>query len=115
MDYLIGHLAGDYLLQNDWMAANKRQSTRVCLAHVSLYCMAVALLTGWPWWALALTAVCHFTQDRTPIVRWYMQRVGQAQFAAGPMAPWSVVVVDNSLHLLQLHLTQRLVEWLQHV
>ena len=30
-------------------------------------------------------------------------------FATGPLAPWSVIITDNTLHLLQLWLTHRLV------
>jgi hypothetical protein len=51
---LIGHMAGDYLLQNDWMAVNKSQSTAkglvACNLHCLLYSLAVATvvcLGGW--------------------------------------------------------------------
>lgn len=109
MEWLIGHLVGDYLLQNDWMALNKKKSTVHCVVHVLLYCTAVYAFTGWPLWAMAVTFACHFIQDRTSIVRWYMSRVGQDQFASGPCAPWSMIVVDNTLHLVQLYLLAALV------
>lgn len=92
------------------MAANKKHSTLVCLLHVNTYVFMIALFTGWPWWALLITAVCHFIQDRTSIVRWHMHHMRQDQFATGALAPWSMIVVDNTLHLLQLHLTQKCVE-----
>ena len=30
---IIGHLVGDYLLQNDWMALNKKASSLHCAVH----------------------------------------------------------------------------------
>jgi hypothetical protein len=29
---------------------------------------------------------------------------GQRAFATGPLSPWSVIVVDNTIHLLVLYL-----------
>ena len=103
MDWLIGHLVGDYLLQNDWMALNKKKSSLPCAVHVAVYCASVLAFTGWPWWAIAVTGLFHFTQDRTGIIRWYMRVVGQEQFATGACYPWSMIVVDNVFHLVQLY------------
>lgn len=102
MNYLIGHLVGDYLLQNDFMAQNKKRSTFPCLVHVGLYTVAIALFTGWPWWALAIVAATHFAQDRTQVIGWWMRTVGQGDFAKPPLGPWSIIVVDNVWHLVTL-------------
>lgn len=110
MSFLIGHLVGDYLLQNDWMALNKKRSTLHCLSHVAVYCLCVWAFTQWPVWAMAITAMCHFIQDRTGVIRWYMRAVGQESFATGPCAPWSMIVVDNVFHFVQSYLTSLLVE-----
>lgn len=109
MDWLIGHLVGDYLLQNDWMAVNKKYRTLPCLVHVSLYTAAVGLFTWWPWWALIVVAVTHFIQDRTRIVLLWMRFMRQEGFAQPPYAPWSVIVVDNVWHLVVLYMLDRLV------
>lgn len=109
MDYLVGHLIGDYLLQNDWMAQGKKRSTLPCVVHVSLYTLAVGLLTGWPLWAAAVVWLTHFAQDRTAVVAWWMRRVGQSGFASPPLAPWSVIVVDNVWHLVTLYALSRIV------
>jgi len=109
VNWLVGHLVGDYLLQNDWMALNKKKSSLHCGVHVAVYVASVWLFTGWPWWALLVTAVCHFIQDRTSIVRSYMRWMGQESFATGPCAPWSIIAVDNVMHFVQLHLTDFLV------
>lgn len=33
---LVGHLVGDYLLQNDYMALNKKKSSFHCMVHCSI-------------------------------------------------------------------------------
>jgi hypothetical protein len=63
---LVGHMVGDYLLQNDWMAQNKKQRSFPCVVHCALWASAVSLFAGWgplPWLFLFLL---HFAQDRTP-------------------------------------------------
>lgn len=113
MDYLMAHLVGDYLVQDDYMAMNKKKSTFACLLHVFSYTLIVWAFTQWPLWALVITAVCHFIQDRTSIVRQFMTLNRQEAFATGPCSPWSIIVVDNVLHLLQLYLTNEAVLILQ--
>lgn len=146
---LCGHLLGDYILQNDWMAANKvnphpgpfpeytvgADSTDLpafrealekrnqelakwplarraywvghlaCLVHCLLYTLAVWLCSFWwiPWWGLLACFAIHFPIDRRRLARLWMEKVaGQRQFAREPLAPWSIVVVDNTFHLLTL-------------
>ena len=103
MAWLIGHLVGDYLMQNDWMALNKKQRTWPCVVHVSLYTLAIWAFTFWPLWALAVVWLTHFAQDRTQIINWWMRAIGQGKFATAPMAPWSMIVVDNVWHLVVLY------------
>lgn len=106
MNYLIGHLVGDYLLQTDWQAQGKKRSSLICAVHCGLYTLSIALFTGWPSWALAVVLVTHFAQDRTNFVRWWMGVVGQDTFA-DKLGPWSVIVVDNVMHLVVLYFLDR--------
>ncbi len=71
---LIGHMIGDYLLQNKWMAMNKSASHFKCAVHCLLYTLAVTATTFplfigldpfirfvlWPLWVF----VSHFEIDR---------------------------------------------------
>ena len=64
---LLGHMIGDYLLQNKWMAMNKSGSTWKCTVHCLLYTFAVAISTLhyislWQWWAVIF--ISHFVIDR---------------------------------------------------
>ncbi len=101
---IIGHLVGDYLLQNDWMALNKKKHSLNCVIHCLLWTLAVMFFTGWNSWLIAsLLFATHFLQDRTNIVLFWMTKINrQEKFATGPCSPWSIIVVDNVWHVLTL-------------
>lgn len=103
---LIGHLLGDYVFQNDWQAQNKTTKTWPCVVHCLLYTLAVLLCSFWwfPLWAVLLTGLIHFPIDRWRLARKWMTLNGQEGFASGPLSPWSIIVVDNTIHLLTLYL-----------
>lgn len=100
MDWLVGHLIGDYLLQNDWMALNKKKATFPCAVHCLIWSLSVMVCAWWPWWTLPILFATHFAQDRTNIVIWLMNHKGQKQFSQPPMAPWSIIVTDNVMHIV---------------
>jgi hypothetical protein len=101
---ICGHLVGDYVLQNDWMAANKTSRSWPCAVHCAMYSLAVFLCAGFlvSWHVPILAGVIHFPVDRWRLARKFMTFNGQEAFATGLLAPWSVVVVDNTIHLVTL-------------
>lgn len=104
----VGHLVGDYLLQNDWMALHKKASSIRCAVHCALWTAGVCLLAGWTSPVVILILfTTHFAQDRTNVVAWWMDLIGQKQFRVGPCAPWSGIVVDNVWHILTIYLLWR--------
>jgi Protein of unknown function (DUF3307) len=111
---IVSHLVGDFLLQTDWQAANKRDglgpnsvSRRALSTHVLTYtaCFLPALV----WigietdviWALAigaLIAIPHLIQDDRRLLDAYMARVkGSAELSSGVR-----IAVDQSFHVLFL-------------
>jgi len=126
---LLCHLLGDYILQNDWMALNKKQKGFVGLSaiviHAALYSASFAIA-----WAiglapnlqivpaLALIFVSHFVIDRWNIPIWITQlknfnfakkvwaegKPGKANtlFIGRPayIGVWLSIIVDNTLHLI---------------
>lgn len=112
---IIGHLVGDYLLQNDWMALHKKQSTFRCAIHCTLWSLSVMGFSGWSsptWHSFVIYTVLfwtHFAQDRTNIVAWWMDLIGQHQFRTGGCAPWSTIVVDNVWHIVALWMIWRFI------
>ena len=128
---IIGHLVGDYLLQNDWMALNKKRHSFPCAIHCALWTAAVCFFTGWfsPL-VVAVLFLTHFLQDRTTIIVWWMRLIGQHEFMrcdkivtdhtpyieadkvlsiAPGLGPWSIIVVDNVWHILTLWAVWRFV------
>lgn len=135
---LAGHLIGDYILQNDWMATNKVNPFRLpkkttdpgintvaeqvtdlfetcdemrrvltghlaCTVHCFCYTLAVWLCSFWwmPWWGLVACFAIHWPIDRFRLARlWMVNCSGQKAFATGPLSPWSIIVVDNTFHIL---------------
>lgn len=64
---VIGHLIGDYLLQNKWMAMNKSGNSFKCAVHCLIYTIAVGFVTWtsiprWEW--LLVIFASHFPVDR---------------------------------------------------
>jgi hypothetical protein len=109
MNWLIGHLVGDFIIQNDWMALNKKESTLHCTVHCLTYALCVWLFTLWPLWTIPVIFITHFALDRTKFVGWLMGIKGSKKFRDGGMAPWSWVSVDNTIHLVTLFLIEKLV------
>lgn len=115
---IIGHLVADYLLQNDWMALNKKKDSFPCLVHCLIWTLCVSAFAGWytthDGWNIVLARfillVSHFIQDRTQIVRFWMTRINrQPKFVEPPMAPWSIIVVDNVWHIVTIWVVWRFI------
>lgn len=114
---IVGHLVGDYLLQNDWMALNKKKSTLPCVIHCALWTIAVCVFADWPLqgWIPAILFATHFLQDRTQVISFWMTRINsQSRFmrcddfdmtdmrVIPGLGPWSVIVVDNVWHIVTI-------------
>lgn len=109
MRYLIAHLIGDFILQNDFMANHKKRNSWVCLLHVLLYVFPFVCLNMF-WWQLVLIGVQHYIQDRSSFINWFMRAKGSVQFATGACSPWSIILTDNIIHLIWIYF----VVWLVH-
>lgn len=80
INILLGHLVGDYLVQNDWMAKNKSKYNLngwlAATVHCLVYSLAVLIFTGiydWIWYlAIFLT---HFPIDKFGLAEIYLKYV----------------------------------------
>lgn len=116
MDWFIGHIVGDYLLQNDFMAMNKKESSmKGWLAlhlHCALYTLAVCGFTGW-WSLYAVLAVylSHIVLDGTYLAVHYMRLIGSfkriIQVPGHSDTLLAYICVDNTMHLLFLYLINK--------
>jgi len=105
---LVGHLVGDWLLQNDWMATQKRQGyyTPAGMLHYSIYTVSIlaALFLSktedvpFTFWVTAgvIVFASHWLIDATNIVDRWMRLLRQSDLA------WLRIVIDQIAHILVL-------------
>lgn len=106
---LVGHMVGDWLLQSDWMAREKKQSffSRAGMAHFVLYTVVVVAMV-WlfcgdgksPIFYLFVGAVIfisHWLIDATTIVERWMQFYGQDSDR-----DFMRIIIDQTMHLVVL-------------
>ena len=107
---LLGHLLGDWLLQNDWMARGKRKGlfTLPGMTHFTMYTASI-LFVSWLFNNLEINLIAsgiagviifvsHWLIDATDIVQNWMHFYGQSD------REMVRVMVDQTLHLLTLGL-----------
>lgn len=115
--FVVCHLVGDYLLQTDWQALNKRGglgadpvARRALASHIAGYTLAFvpALvwladdIGAWVVGVAALIAVPHWIQDDGRLLSAYMRRVKHTD----PRANLSVTAAaDQTFHFVALFLT----------
>ena len=127
---LFGHLFGDYMFQNAWMAFNKDKDYRPLVVHCVLYTIIVCLFLmlgaklDLAWWHWVLIFLSHIVLDGTKFVKWWCNFYGirswdtylprtyeDIDFAAPAKVSDTVttsfgaivsVVIDNTLHLFMM-------------
>jgi hypothetical protein len=116
--FVVSHLVGDYLLQTDWQALNKRgglgrnpEARKALFSHVTTYTMAYipALIwigddigAGWGVAFFFLIFVPHLIQDDGRLLMAYMRTIKQNRGARNDVL---VMAVDQSFHTVFLFLT----------
>jgi hypothetical protein len=105
---LVSHLVGDWLLQTEWMATEKRHNRRALIAHVAVYhLLLLAVLVyrfGYDdvrvYAVVAGLALTHALLDRQWPVLALMRRLRIS--VERPPDWWLQVAVDQVLHVLLL-------------
>ena len=111
---LLSHLTGDYLLQTEWQALNKRgglgrdrESRRALLAHIATYTLAFVPALVWlepeigvgVVAAAAAVALPHLVQDDGRLLAIFVKRVKGFNAADNPTV---TAAVDQTFHFLAL-------------
>lgn len=120
--FVVSHLAGDFLLQTDWQAVNKRGglgsnkvSRRALFSHVLTYTLAfvpglvwIGAEIGAGWGALMFFVIFvpHLIQDDTRLLVAYNRKVKGG--VPGPGDP-VFMAIDQSFHIVLLFLSALLV------
>lgn len=105
------HLIGDYLLQNDWMAARKTrfdlEGWLACSIHSILYTLPFMFFFTIKTCAIIL--VTHFLIDKfqlalywIKLINWRKESTNYGFSDKKPVwvALWLFVIIDNSFHLI---------------
>lgn len=106
----IGHMVGDYILQNDWMARNKVRWDLVgwlsCTVHCIIYTVMVSCaLAGFGFTVTpgvcALVFASHFPIDKASLAKYWMKVYGHSMDSTtNPFVPLVYVAVDNTIHII---------------
>ena len=127
----LGHLIGDYILQNDDMAINKSKPSYEgllpCIKHCTYYALSVAFCVlggGWrliigqttynyQWSLLAaflIAYITHYPIDRHSLAKKWMKKIGQSTDfeKANEIRKYFIapvyIAVDNTMHLFLMWL-----------
>jgi hypothetical protein len=111
MEQLLLHLFGDFIIQNDYVALNKKKNTLkgwlYCLWHCITYALPFLLITNLM--AVIGIAVTHFIIDKSNVVVWFLKYRNFAPDVSNfgflserPFAVtiWLSIFMDNTLHLI---------------
>jgi len=107
---LVAHLVGDWLLQTEWQALNKRQNYRALFSHIGIYSAIIlgvllldfGLYNFSVYFVVGLLALAHALLDRGwPVIR-YMKTFRLINDRKPER--WLVMAVDQSIHVLLIML-----------
>jgi hypothetical protein len=123
---LLGHLVGDYLLQNNWMALNKKRSLRIAAVHCAIWTVCVVAFAPELLGVIPVIAAfaSHLLLDATDLVDRWLALIGGRSYHSVQVyteqdnpelhkrfyvayAALVQAVADNTLHLLFLYLIFR--------
>jgi hypothetical protein len=109
VNLLAGHLVGDFLFQNRWLAGLKRRSLLGLVLHATIYTLSVCAFAGWwdvRFWLLWLS---HAVIDWRGLGKRWPDLVGQGDPDTGEPAPvWLRLVADQAWHVVALALIGRI-------
>lgn len=98
---LIGHLAGDFLFQTNWMAREKANNLIALFVHSAVYTVFIGLASflagrlSWP--VLLIVLFSHMLLDNRIFVRFWVKNINKSSDTE-----WLKVAVDQSWHLFVL-------------
>lgn len=114
MSELLAHAVGDYVVQSDWMAAEKTKRSGPAVLHAVSYAACFLPVTR-NWRAILTIGLSHFVIDRWRLAKhvcWAKNQLAPATYRPGHtatgygadkpdwMAVWLLIIADNTMHLL---------------
>jgi hypothetical protein len=119
-ELLLGHLVGDYLLQNKWMALTKSKNTAegwlAAFVHCVIYTIAITMfMQNFDWLWIVIVFNSHFWIDKFALGERYKNLIGSStlkefvhrngqisrrEIVEGGFAALTYTITDNTLHIL---------------
>lgn len=107
---ILGHLAGDFLFQNSWMAYNKSHNFVALFTHSIVYTALVAIASlffgGLHLLAYVLIFGVHLLVDQRNLLNWWIKNISRSE------EEWLLIVADQVFHLFTLVAALYLTIWL---
>ena len=102
MNILAGHMLGDFLLQNRWLAREKMQAWWGMLLHCVIVTLAVCLFTGWWDYRALCVLTSHFIIDFFGIGKdvWPALIDQGDPDSSDPAPTWLRLVMDQAFHII---------------
>lgn len=110
MEQLLLHLIGDYILQNDWMAVNKKKLTLkgelACQIHCITYSLPFLFIGSWL--SVLLIYLSHYLIDRFNFIPWFIsvkngvfhkKNFGFPEDRPIYLTMWLCFIIDNIFHI----------------
>ena len=96
---IVGHLVGDFLLQNEWMAENKAKQIAPLLVHSSIYTLSLFMFSLFvkplPWLPILLIFVSHSIVDQRGLITLWGQVVTNLKNNT-----WLYIMADQTVHII---------------
>ncbi len=114
--FVLGHLVGDFVLQNLWMALNKKEQLFPCIVHCLVYTVSVCVFTYPEIFAkdfinifliVNFVLLSHIILDGTNFVDWFLHKInGISWKRAKGLADKQFFNYDSSIVVSYAVLTQ---------
>lgn len=114
--FFILHLLGDYVIQTDWMAKNKRTDLVAAALHAFVYSFPFMVYFLCSWQAAMLIFVSHLLIDHYGLARYVVfaknwvtdwslnwkdcDKTGYPNDTPPWLSVWLLILADNTLHLI---------------
>lgn len=116
-DQIFAHVAGDYILQSHWMAAEKTRRHLAAAIHAAIYGLPFLIAFRPSWLALAAIVGTHFVIDRWRLARFVVfaknflaprcnwqawedcSGTGYHKDVPAWLSVWLLIIVDNAMHI----------------
>ncbi|KMP19392.1 DUF3307 domain-containing protein [Bacillus paranthracis] len=103
----IGHKIGDYLLQTDYQAVNKKDNWIALISHCFTYTLAVSIMAYvfvgfFNWTAIFILFISHIIIDRKIFLNWWAKNIKRIRDTEEPAVQPGLIELDQAFHYIIL-------------